>query len=212
MDKVNKYNNSFIYILKPKIINENEKPLIYYGFTLSNDLKKKLLIHIEDYKNNITYNITDNYKTSYKLIEKYGDKGIDIELVKIHNCKNQYELDKIYKEYIINNDCVNNEVEFISKIEYIKNYCETNKEKVKETKKKYREENKDEISLRQYFYRKENKEKIKDNYEKNKDKINEKKREKFNCECGSSYTYNHKSEHMKTKKHLNYINNLNINN
>jgi hypothetical protein len=91
MDKVNKYNNSLIYILKPKIINENDKLLIYYGSTLSKDLNLKLLIHIEDFKRNSTYNITDNYKTSYKLFEKYGEKGIDIELIKVHNCKNQYK-------------------------------------------------------------------------------------------------------------------------
>lgn len=29
------------------------------------------------------------------------------------------------------------------------------------------------------------------------------------CECGQNYTYNHKSRHFKSKKHLNYISNSN---
>ena len=41
--------------------------------------------------------------------------------------------------------------------------------------------------------------------EKNKDKLNEYREEKFNCACGSVYTYCHKSRHFKTKKHLAYM-------
>ena len=40
----------------------------------------------------------------------------------------------------------------------------------------------------------------------NRDKILEKKRKKFNCECGGRYTYNHKAKHLNSKKHQNYIN------
>ena len=32
--------------------------------------------------------------------------------------------------------------------------------------------------------------------------------QKYNCECGSVFTHSHKSEHIKTKKHQNYINSL----
>ena len=42
--------------------------------------------------------------------------------------------------------------------------------------------------------------------EKNKDIINEKKKEKFICECGSQYTKCHESRHKQTNKHLKYIN------
>ena len=38
-------------------------------------------------------------------------------------------------------------------------------------------------------------------YEKNKDKL----KTKCSCECGSTYTLNHKSDHIKTKKHMKYI-------
>ena len=45
-------------------------------------------------------------------------------------------------------------------------------------------------------------------YEVNRHIINEKKREPFLCECGSWYTLTHKARHLKTKKHLNFINTL----
>ena len=44
-------------------------------------------------------------------------------------------------------------------------------------------------------------EKAKQHYEKNKEKLHE----KFSCECGGKYTYKHKLTHLKTKKHLEYI-------
>lgn len=39
----------------------------------------------------------------------------------------------------------------------------------------------------------------------------EKLNEKHECECGAFYSYYTKSKHLKTKKHLNGINNKNIN-
>jgi hypothetical protein len=43
-------------------------------------------------------------------------------------------------------------------------------------------------------------------YEGNKQQINEKRQEKHICECGGKYTTSHKSEHLKSKKHLSYKN------
>lgn len=45
-------------------------------------------------------------------------------------------------------------------------------------------------------------------YEQNKDKIKAKKREKVTCECGSIYARSNRSQHFKTKKHKNFINNM----
>lgn len=44
--------------------------------------------------------------------------------------------------------------------------------------------------------------------ETNKEKLAEKKKEKFNCDCGGKYTYSGKSHHMNSKKHQDYINSL----
>ena len=54
-------------------------------------------------------------------------------------------------------------------------------------------------------YREDNKEKKKIYYEKNKDIINEQKKEKINCECGGNYTRSVKARHFKTKKHQSFI-------
>ena len=62
----------------------------------------------------------------------------------------------------------------------IKEWCKENKEKVVGYTKKYRE--------------------------KNKEIINEKQREKFNCECGGKYIRVHKLRHEKSKKHIAFIN------
>jgi len=37
-------------------------------------------------------------------------------------------------------------------------------------------------------------------------KSNINRNEKFNCVCGGKHTYNSKSQHLKTKKHLEYLN------
>jgi hypothetical protein len=46
------------------------------------------------------------------------------------------------------------------------------------------------------------KDKYKELYKVNKEKLCE----KFNCDCGGKYTFGHKSNHEKTKKHLLFIN------
>ena len=40
----------------------------------------------------------------------------------------------------------------------------------------------------------------------NKEAIKQKANEKFSCECGGCYTTTNKARHIKTKKHLNFIN------
>ena len=47
--------------------------------------------------------------------------------------------------------------------------------------------------------------KAKQYHQDNKESLNQKKKEKFICECGSQYTYSHKAEHQKSNKHKEYI-------
>ena len=46
----------------------------------------------------------------------------------------------------------------------------------------------------------------KDYYIENKDKILEKHKQKIECECGLTYTFGHKSRHIKCKRHLELLN------
>jgi len=79
--------------------------------------------------------------------------------------------------------------------EYEKEYYDKNKDLYfKEHNKVYYDNNKE------YF-----KEYNKEYYDNNKERINEKN----NCLCGGCYTYSHKSHHLKTIKHQNYIKTLN---
>ncbi len=46
-------------------------------------------------------------------------------------------------------------------------------------------------------------------YKDNFDRINEKKKEQFNCACGGNYTYTNKMTHFNSQKHRNYEAQLN---
>ena len=56
-------------------------------------------------------------------------------------------------------------------------------------------------------YYDDNKEKFKEYYEKNKETILERMNQPYECECGSVIRCGHKSQHFKSKKHLNFISN-----
>ncbi len=83
---------------------------------------------------------------------------------------------------------------------YRKKYYTDNKEIIYEKLKIYKINNKDKIKFINAKYRMIN-----------KDKIRAKLNEKFNCECGSSYTPTQRNRHEKSKKHISYIANMTIN-
>ena len=82
-------------------------------------------------------------------------------------------------------DCVN-----ICKNQGLFNRLGGRKEYQKEYMKEYQKLNKDKLV-----------EKNKDYYNSNKEII----RAKYECACGGKYTHDHKSQHFKTKKHIEYI-------
>ena len=51
-------------------------------------------------------------------------------------------------------------------------------------------------------------ESTKAHYQKNKKEINEKRKEKFNCNCGGHYTKSSKAHHLKSLKHQKYLNKI----
>ena len=94
--------------------------------------------------------------------------------------------------------------------EKIKEYNEKNKEKIKEKNKEYNEKNKEKIKEKNKEWYEQNKEIIKEKskewYEQNKEKINR----KYICECGSECFFRSRNKHMKSKKHINFIENKNL--
>jgi hypothetical protein len=96
--------------------------------------------------------------------------------------------------YIDNFECVNkNRAGIPGRTK--KEWCEANKEKIKEKKKEYYKANK-EVLL----------EKHKEYYKANKEVLLEKKKEKITCVCGSVFTKTHKVRHERSQKHQAFLN------
>ena len=169
------YKNGKIYVLR-----SHQTEDIYIGSTISL-LSKRLYEHKSKFK--LWKNGKYPYMTAFELM-KYDD--IYIELLQGYSCDSKMELQKREGEFIRSVNCLNKNVAGRTH----KEWRDDNKEKKKEYNKEYREGHKDKI-----------KEYIKEYSEKNKDKMKMKK----DCECGGKYTYNHKSRHLKSKKHLNHI-------
>ena len=76
---------------------------------------------------------------------------------------------------------------------------------IKQYNNQYRETHKEEIKK----YRETHKEELKDK-KKNDIELQAKRKEKTTCECGGCYTYAHKACHFKSKRHIDYLSNLQI--
>ena len=178
----------FIY----KIVN-TENTDFYIGSTLRT-LKIRLQAH---YK---TVAKKPNIKL-YKLMTDIGKDKFNIELVENIIYSNIDELRKKEQEY----------TERLKPSLNSKNAFGRNKEKIRLKQKKGYELNKEKILLRVHKYAEEHKEEIKERgikyREKNKETIKAKKSKKEICECGTEYTHVHKSRHLRSKFHLNFIEN-----
>ena len=176
---------------------------IYVGSTTKQYLSQRMDKHRSEYKYWKTKQIT--YMSSYILFEEYGLENCFIELLEAHECNSRDELHKLEGKYIRELECINRCIAGRTRSER----REDNKEKLNEQMKQYYLENKEIISEYQKQYHEVNKDKISEKtkiyHEVNKDKISEKNKEKFNCECGNSYTYPNKSRHLKSIIHCQFI-------
>jgi hypothetical protein len=200
----NKYHNSKIY----KLVSDNTDK-IYIGSTVQS-LYKRIHGHKGDYKKFNNNGI--KYVSSYELIVL---GNIDIILIEKFKCESKEELHARERYHIeLNKElCVN----FNIPSRTIKEWYIDNNEIIKKKRQDYKKNNKEKIKEQHKEYIKNNKEKIKEYNNNNIEKMREYKKkyrenninklkEKFNCECGGKYTYSTKSTHLKSKKHLKYIN------
>jgi len=209
--------------------------MIYIGSTTKDYLSQRMTAHkyrYSEWKQNKYH-----FVSSFIIFDEYGVDSCKIELIEAKECQTKDEKNKLEGHYIRTLECVNKNlpdpnIKDRSKIyyeknkekikEYVKQYNEDNKEKISERTKKYREEQKDKIKERQkdYYerhkedakkYREENKEKISERTKKyreeNKEKYLEQRSRMFECECGARCRLRNRSEHLKTKKHINFTNN-----
>jgi hypothetical protein len=180
------YSKSKIYKIYCNITGET-----YYGSTVQ-PLHKRVGAHkanFDRWKNGKT-----NYVKSYDIIER-GD--YDYSLVENYPCDSKEQLHSRERYWIENFECVNKCIPGRTK----KEYRDVNKEKIAEQNKEYREQNKGKIKE----YREQNKEKIKEYREQNKEKIEERRKQKIVCECGSEVRKDSMHRHLKTKKHIAWV-------
>jgi hypothetical protein len=86
-----------------------------------------------------------------------------------------------------------------------KEYIEANKEALKNYRKEYREANKAKISSSQKLYNEVNKDKIKEKRKEYREANKDKFKLKTTCECGRIYLYCSKARHLRSEKHIKFI-------
>ena len=142
MTQNNKYANRKIYK-----ITDNAYTKCYIGSTIQ-PLSSRMAGHRRNFTSFL--NGKQNLTNSFCLFEEFGIDNCKIELIEKYPCENKEQLLKKEGEYIRCTDCVNKLVAGRTRHEYreankdnIKQYYESNKERIKDNIKQYYEANKD---------------------------------------------------------------------
>jgi hypothetical protein len=201
------YSNGKIY----KLVNDVDDK-IYIGSTC-NRLSHRKNLHKGHSKRKPN-------RVVYKHLNSIGWENVDIILVENFNCKSKNELHARERHYI---DLLKPSLNRVIPLRTLQEWCEDNKELIKQNKKKYYDENKEKFKQYGKKYRDENKEKIKarekkyrdDNielikeqnkkyYDDNKERLSKKyKQEKLTCSyCNKTFRKNNTTQHIKTNKHI----------
>ncbi len=176
---------------------------IYIGSTTKKLLSQRMATHRQNYKN---WKLEKTGKCmSFDIFDKYGIDNCKITLLENVNANSKDELHAKEAFYIKNMKCVNKFIPLRTK----KEWEEDNKETLKEKRKEYNEIHKEHIAEVKCKWILENLEHVKTKYNETKDKRNATKREKVHCLCGSVFSYGDKSKHLKTIKHLKYLDSIN---
>jgi hypothetical protein len=180
------YANGRIYKIEP--ICEHDENEVYYGSTCQL-LCKRMDTHRSGYTSWKAGK--HNKASSYELFEKYGVENCKIYLVELYPCETKEELFAREGYYIKNNKCVNKNVAGRTSKERYKD----NKTEICKNQKQYYEDHWVEINEKQKKYTLEN-----------IDKIKEYRQTKNVCNCGGQYTNSDRSKHYKTKMHIKWQN------
>ena len=146
--------------------------------------------------------------TLYRKMESIGKDKFKVELLETVQFDDKYELyareqfymdelnptlnmrpsphpDSKHNYYMKNKDGI---------LQQCKEYYQENKERILDRVHQYGQNNRDIISKRNKLYKQEH-----------KDEIAERRSKTFVCECGLESSYDHKSQHLRTKRHLEYM-------
>ena len=175
------YQNGKIY----KIVSDNTDK-IYIGSTTEKYLSRRLQGHLRNFK----HGNKRQKMSSYEILE--FDKP-QIILLEMCPCNTNAELKKRERHYIETLDCVNKYIPGRTPQEYHLD----NKEKRNHKSAKHYEDNREhynEMGSKRYY--------------ENKEEILKKGAEVINCDCGLTYTHNHKARHYKSQRHIKLINDV----
>ena len=122
--------------------------------------------------------------SSFILFDEYGVDNCECILIENFSCESKDEL-RAREAYLIKTiKCVNKNIPFGNRVANKKEYREKHRDHKLETDKLYRESHREEL--------------------------NQRKKERCTCICGSDYTRSNKSAHAKSTKHLNYLRKLEL--
>lgn len=178
----------------------------YYGHTINPNRRRHEHSSTCTNKNHRNHNMK-----LYQVMRENGGRGNwTFEIIEEYPCQNINEATLRERYWIeLNQAQLNMAIPTRTRREYY----EDNREQIIERCRKYRDENREQIlENRKQFY-KENREKLLENkkkyYQENKTKINDKAKKKIICECGLQLLYNSMSDHRKSLRHINRLNEMN---
>lgn len=151
--------------------------LQYVGSTM-NELRYRWKSHKESYRKWINEK-TRNHCTMYPHFKEHGIENFKIVLIKQYEVVDQKHLLAYECLWVNKLKCVNRQNPFRIKRLSDKDKAIRNKESITEYKNDW--------------------------YQKNKARILERSKEKYNCECGANVGTNYKSKHERTKKHQMFL-------
>ncbi len=197
------YQNAKVY----KIVC-NDTGLTYYGSTCSPQLCDRIAQHRSGYKRYLEGKI--RYITSFSILQ---GGNYYYALVELFPCNSKDELGARERYYIENFDCVNKYIPGRTSKEWDeankehlkelrKAYYEANKEHLIAKSKAYHEANQEELKEKKKEYYEANKERISKKYrEKNKEQINQSRKQIVKCPCGCEVTKGSLFKHQQSKNH-----------
>ena len=180
------YSNAKIYSIRNSVDGD-----IYIGHT-TQTLSKRFQKHKSNCKNEKLQDRQLYQKMNTLGIEKfYIEKEQDCK-----ECKDVEDVRKVEGEWIRKLGTLNFQIAGRPTQECRAEYVKKDPDRWKQYHKDWNEANKEK-----------EKERLANSYQKRKEQIRERRNEKIQCECGVIHNRGHKSQHIKSKKHQNYLNN-----
>jgi len=201
----------FVYKLVSKDIDVKE---CYVGST--GNITKRKNCHKSDF--NKATGKHYNYRVYQYIRDNSGFANWEMIIIETVQYEQKYELKARERHHMETlgatlNSCVPNRTVAGwrgDNAEHIKQYQQDNAEQLKQKNKQYYENNKETENQRCKQDQQDNAEHIKQKQKQYRENNKEKLHQKHDCPCGGKYTYQKKSRHMKSKKHLTYLENNEI--